>query len=254
MDETPCTFEPQAHRYALDGATPPWRGTAGELAARVGDDAAPRARRAGRVNATGKPPSFTFEPQAHRYTLDGTVLPSVTQVLQPLYDFAGIPEAVLENKRLLGGAVHLACELLDRDNLDEDSEDGRAALVPIAGYVAAYKRFLAQTEAQVVENETQLWHPLHLYAGTIDRRYRIDGLLWDVDLKTTVVISPVVGPQTAAYSAMLQAHGHPPPQRRAALQLLPSGDFRLVEFKDPQDFAVFVSMLTVHRFKERNLK
>jgi hypothetical protein len=199
-------------------------------------------------------PLFTFDPVAHRYTLDGAPLPSVTQVLAPLYDFAGIPSAVLENKRLLGGDVHLACELLDRNDLDDESDEGREALVPIAGYVDAYKRFLAQTEAQVVENETRLWHPVHLYAGTIDRRYRIDGQLWDVDLKTTAVISPIVGPQTAAYSSMLQAHGHPAPQRRAALQLLPSGDFRLVEFKDPQDFAVFLSMLTVHRFQERNLK
>lgn len=198
--------------------------------------------------------TFTFDAQEHRYTLDGVVIPSVTQVLEPLYDFAGIPAGVLERKAQLGTDVHLACELLDRDDLDEETEEGRAALAPIAGYIEAYKKFLARTRPKVVENETRLYHPLHLYAGTIDRRYAIDGELWDVDLKTTSVISPIVGPQTAAYSAMLQAHGRPAPRRRAALQLQPSGEFRLVEFKDPGDFAVFLSMLTVHRFKERNLK
>lgn len=199
-------------------------------------------------------PLFTFDAAAHRYTLDGMALPSVTQILQPLYDFAGIPAEVLERKRQLGQDVHLACELLDRNDLDEDSAEGRAALVPIAGYVQAYKKFLAHTRAKVVENETRLWHPLHLYAGTVDRRFLIERELWDVDLKTTIEVSPIVGPQTAAYSAMLQAHGHPPPNVRAALQLLPSGDFRLVPFKDPQDLPVFLSMLTVHRFKQRNLK
>lgn len=199
-------------------------------------------------------PRFAFDEAAHRYTLDGRVLPGVTQVLQPLYDFSGIPPGVLEKKSRLGTAVHLACELLDRDDLDEASEEGRAALEPIAGYVNAYKRFLAQTQPRVVENETRLWHPAHLYAGTIDRRYEIAGELWDVDLKTTVAISPVVGLQTAAYSAMLVANGHPPAHRRAALQLLPSGDFRLVPFTDHQDLPVFLSMLTVHRFKQRSLK
>lgn len=200
------------------------------------------------------PHHFTFSAPEHRYMLDGVTLPSVTQVLEPLYDFAGIPADVLERKKLIGTDVHLACELLDRNDLDEDSAEGRAALAPIAGYVAAYKRFLAQVAPRVVENETPLYHPLHLYAGTMDRRYEIRGELWDVDLKTTNVISPIVGPQTAAYSAMLQAHGRPAPRRRAALQLLPDGDFRLTEFNDPQDFAVFLSMLTVHRFKERHLK
>lgn len=198
-------------------------------------------------------PLFTFDAALHRYTLDGVALPSVTQVLKPLYDFAGIPFDVLERKRQLGTDVHRACELLDQHDLDEDSEEGRAGLERIAGYVAAYKRFLAQTNAKVVENETRLFHPLHLYAGTIDRRYLIDQRLWDVDLKTTSDISPVVGPQTAAYSAMLQANGHPAPHKRGALKLLPTGDFRLVPFDDPQDLPVFLSMLTVHRFKERKL-
>ena len=197
---------------------------------------------------------FAFDPVAHRYTLDGVQLPSVTQVLDPYYDFAGIPAGVLEKKGRLGTAVHLACELLDRNDLDEETEEGRAALAPIAGYIEAYKKFLAQVHPVVIENETQLYHPLHMYAGTIDRRYEIASELWDVDLKTTSVISPIVGLQTAAYSAMLQANGRPASKHRAALQLQPCGDFRLVPFTDHQDLPVFLAMLTIHRFKERSLK
>lgn len=193
-----------------------------------------------------------FDPVAHRYTLDGMALPSVTTVLKPLYNFVGIDPAVLMAKAEIGTAVHRAAELLDLDDLDEDSDEGRAALAPIAGYLAGYKRFKSDMKVIVLENETRLHHPLHRYAGTIDRRYDIAGEVWDIDLKSTVAMSPAVGIQTAAYSEMFKAHGHKAKARRGALQLFPDGKYRLWEFKDPGDFAVFLSLLTVMRFKERH--
>jgi len=39
---------------------------------------------------------------------------------------------------------------------------------------------------------------------------------------------------------------------RGALQLFPDGKYKLHEFKDPSDFAVFLSLLNVYRFKERH--
>jgi hypothetical protein len=104
----------------------------------------------------------------------------------------------------------------------------------------------------IVENETRLFHPVHRYAGTIDRRYVIAGDVWDVDLKSTVAMSPAVGIQTSAYTEMFKANGRPERVRRGALQLMPDGKYKLWEFKDPADFSVFLSLLTVRRFKERN--
>lgn len=193
-----------------------------------------------------------FDEGLHRYTLAGAVIPSVTQVLKPLYNFAGIDPAVLMAKAELGTAVHRACELLDNDDLDEDSEDGRAALEPIAGYLAGYRKFKADKNPAVIENETRLFHPVHRYAGTIDRRFEFEGFIWDVDLKSTVAMSPIVGIQTAAYSEMFKANGYKAKARRSALQLFPDGKYKLWEFKDPGDFAVFLSLLTVQRFKERH--
>lgn len=193
-----------------------------------------------------------FDEGLHRYTLAGTVIPSVTQVLKPLYSFAGIDPAVLMAKAELGTAVHRAAELLDMDDLDEDSDEGCAALEPIAGYLAGYKKFLSDKRPVVLENETRLFHPAHLYAGTIDRRYEIEGDVWDVDLKSTVAMSPIVGIQTAAYSEMFKANGNKTRARRGALQLFPDGKYKLWEFKDPGDFAVFLSLLTIQRFKERH--
>ena len=197
-------------------------------------------------------PVLQFDQASHTYLLDGVRVPSVTQILKPLYSFVGIPPAVLAAKAALGTAVHRACELLDRDDLDEDSPEGRAALVPLAGYLAGYKKFKAEKKPLVMENETQLFHPVYRYAGTIDRRLGIEGHVWDVDLKSTVAMSPIVGIQTAAYTEMFKAHGRTERARRGALQLFPDGDYKLHEFTDPSDFSVFLSLLTVQRFKERH--
>lgn len=197
-------------------------------------------------------PSLLFDESTHRYTLDGSVIPSVTQVLKPLYNFDGIPREVLTAKAALGTAIHRACELLDNDDLDEESEAGKAALVPITGYLNGYKKFKSDRRLLVVANEQRLFHPVHRYAGTIDRCYAMSGDLWDVDLKSTVSMSPIVGLQTAAYSEMFRANGRKLPARRGALQLFPDGNYKLHEFHDASDFPTFISMLTVHRFKERH--
>lgn len=193
-----------------------------------------------------------FDAESHRYTVDGVVLPSVTQILKPLYSFHGVPAEVLEAKAALGTAVHRACELLDNDDLDQESEEGKAGLEPIAGYLAGYVKFKAELRPVVLENETQLHHPVHHYAGTIDRRYTINRDLWDIDLKSTVAMSPVVGLQTAAYSELLRARGDRRKARRGALQLFPDGKYKLWEFLEPSDLAVFLSLLNVYRFKERH--
>lgn len=195
--------------------------------------------------------TLVFDEATHTYLVDGVRVPSVTQVLKPLYSFDGIPNAVLNAKAALGTAVHQACELLDNDDLDEESDEGLEALAPIAGYLAGYKKFKAEKKPVVIENETRLFHPVHRYAGTIDRRYLIENATWDIDLKTTAAMSPIVGLQTAAYSEMFKANGKPERSRRGALQLFRNGTYKLHEFKDPADFSVFLSLLTVQRYKER---
>lgn len=197
------------------------------------------------------PNVLQFDAASHAYRVGEKRLPSVTQVLKPLYSFDGIPPEVLQAKARLGTAVHRAAELLDMDDLDEDLDEGRSALAWIAGYLDGYKLFKEHKKPVVIENETQLFHPVHLYAGTIDRRYEIAGDLWDVDLKSTVAMSPAVAIQTSAYTEMFKANGKPR-ARRGALQLFPDGKYKLWEFKDPADFSVFLSLLTVQRFKERH--
>src|SRR5690348_16409857 len=81
-----------------------------------------------------------FEPDNHVYTVNGIVVPSVTQILEPLVDFSKIPAAVLEYAKLRGEAVHLACELYDQNDLDIDNLD--TVIVP---YLEAWIKFKADT-------------------------------------------------------------------------------------------------------------
>lgn len=194
---------------------------------------------------------FTFDEAAHEYRLDGVRLPSVTQVLKPISpDFSMIPPAVLERKRAIGTAAHLACELDDLGELDEESLD------PIlAGYLQAWRGFKQATDARVIRNEARLYHPRLMYAGTLDRFLSIGGKPWLIDLKTSADPAPSYGVQLAAYEELLVANeaeivwGE---IRRASLHLREDGSHKLHEFKNPNDLACFRALLSIHSWKESN--
>lgn len=192
-----------------------------------------------------------FDPVAHRYTVGGRAVPSVTTIMKPLFDFSGISPEVLARKAELGTAVHTACELDDCGDLDESSL--HESVVP---YLNAYRSFKASQQPEVIYSELRVYNEAHGYAGTLDLFCAIRGVLWLIDIKTTAQISPATGIQTAAYlsamppMAMLMANK----VRRAALQLKPDGSFKLQELTGRDDFSIFVSLLNIHNWKERNLK
>ena len=189
---------------------------------------------------------LTFDEDRHEYRVRGVIVPSVTQVLAPLSSFDGVPAQVLEAKRDLGQRVHLACQLHDEDDLDEASVEP-----DVAPYLEAYRRFLADTDARVVLNESRVYHPTYRYAGTLDRVFRIGEDRWLVDLKTSFTTPRAAGPQTAAYLAALTTMlGNVRPTRRAALRLRPDGTYRLDPLDRPDDWSAFLACLTLNRFKE----
>ena len=168
----------------------------------------------------------------------------MTQVLEPLNNFAGIDPAVLSAKAALGTAVHVACELDDANDLVEESVHDS-----VRPYLEAWRRFKTDKQPEILSCEQRVFHPLHRYAGTLDRCLQFDGLRWLVDLKSSVTIYPSVGPQTAAY---LAAKGDVTITRRAALQLRDDGTYRLHPLNDPNDFGTFLACLAIYRFKEKH--
>jgi len=194
--------------------------------------------------------AVVFNAERHEYTVDGQRVPSVTQVLRSLFDFSHVPPAVLAAKGELGTAVHLACELDDDADLDE-STVGEA----VRPYLDGYRLFKQHKLTRVIATEQVVSHRIG-YAGKFDLLTEFDDARWLIDWKTPLVISPAVALQTAAYVAALPAELAPPAgmkQKRAALQLKNDGTYKLHEFSDPNDFAIFASFLNVNAWKEKNL-
>ncbi len=198
--------------------------------------------------------AFLFDEASHTYTLDGVRLPSVTQLLAPIKpDFSMVPRDTLEAKRALGVAVHLACELDDLEELDDDSTDPG-----VMAYVAAWRRFKVETAATVLANERRLFHPTLRFAGTVDRVADISlgrdaaRSVWVLDLKTGDEPHPSYGVQLAGYALLLNAAAASVPAvfRRGTVHLRDDGTYRLHSFNNPNDEAAFMACLALYTWKE----
>lgn len=185
---------------------------------------------------------LTFDEASHTYRVGGALVPSVTTILRPLSDFSGIPQDVLEWKRNLGQRVHFACQLDDEHDLEEASVEH-----DVAPYLAAWRKFIAESGARVVHNEQRVYEPTMRYAGTLDNVLELQGYRWLVDKKTSIATPIAAGPQTAAY---LRALNDPSVTRRAAVRLRPDGTYRFDPLSGADDWSAFLSCLTLLRFKE----
>lgn len=195
--------------------------------------------------------AFHFDPVEHRYTLGKFVLPSVTQVLEPIKpDFSMVSFDVLERKRELGKAVHLACELDDAGDLDDSETDDL-----VLAYVEGWRQFLSDTGAEVLENERQLFHPTLMYAGTLDRVVQVAGERWLVDIKTVYPDPvPAFGVQLAGYDLLRQGAGAGSIDKRASVHLLPDGKYRMKTYTNPNDHICFRALLSLAHWKKENMK
>lgn len=194
------------------------------------------------------PALLTFNEEHHVYLYDKVAVPSVTQLLEGLHSFAGVPWDVLEAAKERGTAVHLATQYYDEDDLDE------ATLTPqVAGYLEGWKKFVRDCKPKWLAIEQPVYHPLLRYAGTPDRFCNMTVKGVDIenaqaDVKTALDSHPCWGVQTMAYN---HAAGSPG-SRRFTVQLRPDGGYRLLEWTDAQDWPVFVSLTTLRTWKTRH--
>lgn len=198
---------------------------------------------------------LNFDEDSHTYTLGGKVIPSVTQVLSPLTEYAGIPKHILDAAADRGNYVHKACEMYLWETLDEDSlkEEARP-------YFNGFKKFMSETGFIPEVIEERVYHPTLKYAGTLDlggilppagRRKKPQRAL--IDLKTTFKLMRAVGPQTAAYfDAWAAANPKDKFEARYALQLKKDGTYCLEPMKDRTDSNIFLSCLNIFNFMKGN--
>lgn len=181
---------------------------------------------------------LSFDPGTHTYRLDGRVVPGVTSILAPINGLAKVPRELLRVRAAFGRAVHMASELDDEGILDEDALD--PALRP---YLAAWRLFKAEHRPEWEMIEQPMAHVTHRYAGTPDRVGIVGGLRGVLDIKSTFMLYPTVGPQLAAYAQMIDPSLH-----RWGLQLKEDATYTLKPYTNPQDWPMFASLLTVRRW------
>ncbi len=190
---------------------------------------------------------LTLDKATHTYTINGCVIPSVTQILQAkgLGDFSMVDPSVLAYAAERGTAVHLAAQYLDEDRLDESKLDAE-----VGGYLDGYKRFLRDARFTPGRIEARVYSAQYKYAGTFDRNGILGQSLCCLDIKTGA-LTDAHRPQLAAYTMAMVM---PRRFRRIALQLTRKGEYRIHEFSIgdlPRDFGIFLDALQEWRRQQQ---
>ena len=180
-----------------------------------------------------------------KYLVDGVRVPSVTQVLKRagLIDLSMIQEQVLFNAMLIGTETHEWCDLLDR------GEEACPSNERVAGRVAAYQKFRADTDFVAEGIEEPVINRTYRYAGTPDRWGVFNGKNVVLDLKPPHGNAPWVGLQLAGYARALVDMGVAAWFYRYSLSLRDNGTYKLHEFKDRSDYDVFLAAVTLAHWK-----
>jgi hypothetical protein len=191
-----------------------------------------------------------FNPTEHRYWIgppgQHREVINVTRVLEHFNEEmraarACNPEA-FEYATELGQAVHRACELEDKGHtIQADTLDDAVAL-----RLAQWRKFKRDTGCVLNAIEERVYHPVHDYAGTLDRVMTFAGRRWLVDLKSGAR-SRFAQPQTGAYKLAWEAQDGAPIERRACLYLGPE-DYHLEPHDGRNDSNTFISMLQTYRW------
>lgn len=189
---------------------------------------------------------FRFEKADHSYWFGKTRLIGVSEAIKAagLKDFSMIKPEVLEHAQKRGTAVHAACHYLDEGDLDW------ATVSPeVEPYVRAWERFKKETGVELLGIEKPLFHATLGFAGTPDRVVNLYPHKGIIDLKTYAP-DVVTGIQLAGYSYLELGQQSPlDAPKRWGLWLKDDGKYQLTEFTDRGDEAVFLSCLTIAKFK-----
>lgn len=185
---------------------------------------------------------LSFDPKTHTYTLNGMVIPSVTQLMKPLSNakYGAIDESTLRAKAEKGTAVHEAIEFhIAYGAIDCPSD--------LMGYFNAYLAWRDDYLPRIVMSEQAVYHPAMLYAGTMDLLAVIGDRNVLIDVKTTSQINDMLtSVQLEAYERAAMEHGIEVDEK-AVLQLMPDGryKFKLYRAHDAAAWQTFAALMTI---------
>lgn len=186
-----------------------------------------------------------FEPSGHIYTLGSAILPSVTQIMEPmsLMLYKGVPGDVMAEAADRGTRAHEQISNHIRFGLLEPDEYTQP-------YIDAYLRFEADYKPVWVASEYRTYHKALMYAGTLDLAGYIEpddgGGIDLIDIKCTAQFHRIMlSTQLAGYAEAVKSHGVKI-RKRYGLQLLREGNppYRFQEV--PDGYKLFLHCLALH--------
>lgn len=191
------------------------------------------------------PATLQFDAAAHRYTVNGKIVPSVTQIISAvgLYEFDYVSRQTLAIAAERGRIVHTYIEWYEQGMLDESSIDP-----DLIGYFEAW---LAMKDAGAVPAnptaiEQRVYSEKYQYAGTLDLMY---GDKWIHDHKTGIE-SPVHGLQLSAYWLAVHPDFRDTPERLTCGYLRNTGEYKVVTY--PYEPLAWLAVLADFRWRLKN--
>jgi hypothetical protein len=185
-------------------------------------------------STTGLSDVLSFNADRHEYTVNGALVPSVTQILKA----EGFTPPYRNGEAAYRGTwVHQATVLIDA------WQDTGPVPEAYQGYIDAYLNFIADAMPQWVANEDMFYNETWGFAGTRDRR--TDGQVWDI--KTG---APTVADQLQLAGYTMDDHT----QERWNLYLRPDGTYDTVQHKEKEDYVVFGNAVYNYAWKRRKKK
>ncbi len=192
-----------------------------------------------------------FDEERHRYKLRSFVLPSVTQIMQPMAGmvYGNVDSMTLSEAADRGTRAHGQIESIVKFDIEETDED-------TVGYIEAFKAFCRDKNPVWIESEYRTFHKGLMYAGTADLIGYVgpdDGTGFDIiDLKCTSKWHPVLlRCQVSAYAEAMRSHGI---KIRGiyGLQLMKDRSYRFERLQE--DFKIFLHNLAIYNAMAEELK
>ena len=188
---------------------------------------------------------ITFDEAAHRYTVDGVEVPSVTAVCRFLaYDQKSDKPWLAKVAADRGTRVHAACAAIDYGLDPEEADD-------ISGYLKAYRRFLKDYRPDWEGIEYTAGSAELGMAGTIDRFGTLyDGRRCILDIKTGSQLHDApLRAQLTGYKRLIALDRGFYPDYLYALQLSKDGTYHLREVR--QDDELLSDCIYINNAVER---
>lgn len=188
-----------------------------------------------------------FNEKDHIYTKNGIVLPSVTQIMQPLYEavYGKADMNASDNGKSKGKEIHRAIDDYCEFGMIDISEEYRP-------YLDNFIRYIDEHQYEIVASEVMLYHPVYNYAGTIDIIVtNKKGEYGMIDNKTGDLQPKLHAVQLQAYTDMWSANKMPEIAFKVALGLSDKGykEHRYEKY-DTKAKSVFDACYKIYKYKK----